>query len=85
MLGVLLDVLDKGVRQVRNQWKNGDLSKSRRDFSKAVQPYMVNPAKYAAEIQQLARIHHLINGNAVDLSSPKSDESSEEQQEEKTA
>ena len=70
MLGVLLDVLDKGRRQVRNQWKNGDLSKNRRDFAKAVAPYMVNPAKYAADIAQLAKQYGLINGNTVDLSDP---------------
>jgi hypothetical protein len=70
MLGVLLDVLDKGRRQVRNQWKNGDLSKSRRDFAKAVAPYMVNPAKYAADIAQLARQYGLVNGTTVDLSDP---------------
>jgi len=70
MLGVLLDVLDKGRRQVRNQWKNGDLSKNRRDFAKAVAPYMVNPAKYAVDIAQLAKQYGLINGNTVDLSDP---------------
>jgi hypothetical protein len=74
MLGVLLDVLDKGRRQVRNQWKNGDLSKSRRDFAKAVAPYMVNPAKYAVDIAQLAKQYGLINGNSVDLSDPTEEE-----------
>lgn len=68
LLGVMLDVLDKGKRQVQNQWKNGDLSKNRRNFAKAVQPYMANPAKYATEIQNLAKAHGLVNGNAVDLS-----------------
>jgi len=78
MLGVLLDVLDKGRRQVRNQWKNGDLSKSRRDFAKAVAPYMVNPAKYAADIAQLAKQYGLINGNTVDLSDPEAETDVEE-------
>jgi hypothetical protein len=78
MLGVLLDVLDKGRRQVRNQWKNGDLSKSRRDFAKAVAPYMVNPAKYAADIAQLARQYRLVNGTTVDLSDPTTEENDSE-------
>ena len=78
MLGVLLDVLDKGRRQVRNQWKNGDLSKSRRDFAKAVAPYMVNPAKYAVDIAQLAKQYGLINGNTVDLSDPAAETDVEE-------
>ena len=82
LLGVLLDVIDKGKRQLRNQWKNGDLSKNRRNFAKAVAPYMTNPAKYASEIQQLAKAHGLVNGNAVDLSSP---EPTEEQLEEMTS
>jgi len=78
MLGVLLDVLDKGRRQVRNQWKNGDLSKSRRDFAKAVAPYMVNPAKYAVDIAQLAKQYGLINGNTVDLSDPTAESDDQE-------
>ena len=78
MLGVLLDVLDKGRRQVRNQWKNGDLSKNRRDFAKAVAPYMVNPAKYAVDIAQLAKQYGLINGNTVDLSDPTAETDAEE-------
>jgi len=82
LLGVVLDVLDKGKRQVQNQWKNGDLSKNRRDFAKAVTPYMVNPAKYAAEINQLAKAHGLVNGTQVDLSDV---EQTEEQLEEATA
>jgi hypothetical protein len=88
LLGVLLDVLDKGKRQVQNQWKNRDLSKNRRDFAKAVAPYMANPAKYASEIQNLARAHGLVNGSIVDLSAvPESDSDtdSEEQLEEVTA
>jgi len=78
MLGVLLDVLDKGRRQVRNQWKNGDLSKNRRDFAKAVAPYMVNPAKYAVDIAQLAKQYGLINGSTVDLSDPEPEPESAE-------
>lgn len=78
MLGVLLDVLDKGRRQVRNQWKNGDLSKNRRDFAKAVAPYMVNPAKYAVDIAQLAKQYGLINGNTVDLSDPTAESDDQE-------
>lgn len=90
LLGVALDVIDKGKRQVKNQWKNGDLSKNRRDFAKAVAPYMVNPGKYASEIQTLARKFGLTNGTQVDLSSPESEESdaeelTEEQMEQATA
>jgi hypothetical protein len=70
MLGVLLDVLDKGNRQVRNQWKNGDLSKNRRDFAKQAAVYMSDPSKYAVELQQLAIKHGLVAGTQVDLSSP---------------
>jgi hypothetical protein len=70
LLGVLLDVLDKGKRQVQNQWKNGDLSKNRRNFAKAVAPYMTDPAKYLTEIQQLAKAHGMIKGTTVDLSAP---------------
>jgi hypothetical protein len=77
LLGVLLDVIDKGKRQVRNQWKNGDLSKNRRDFAKAVTPYMSNPGKYANEIAQLAKVHGLTNGTAVDLSDPESSDEPE--------
>ena len=85
LLGVLLDVVDKGKRQVKNQWKNGDLSKNRRDFAKAVTPYMSNPGKYAAEIAQLAKVHGLTNGTTVDLSDPEQDDLTEEQLEEITA
>jgi hypothetical protein len=89
LLGVMLDVLDKGKRQVQNQWKNGDLSKNRRNFAKAVGPYMSNPAKYATEIQNLARAHGLVSGTQVDLSEvpePEAPESlTEEQLEEATA
>ena len=81
MLGVLLDVLDKGRRQVRNQWKNGDLSKNRRNFAKTVAPYMVNPAKYAVDIAQLAKQYGLINGNTVDLSDPESVETDDQEPE----
>ena len=55
LLGVLLDVLDKGRRQVKNQWKNGDLSKNRRDFAKAIAVYMRDPVANAAAIQTEAR------------------------------
>jgi len=68
MLGVVLDVCDKGVRQVKNQWKNGDINKNRRMFSKEAAPYMRNPAKYAAEISQLAVKWGLVEGSQVDLS-----------------
>ena len=85
LLGVLLDVIDKGKRQVRNQWKNGDLSKNRRDFAKAVVPFMSNPAKYAVEIAALAKKHGLTNGTQVDLSEPESEELTEEQLEQATA
>jgi hypothetical protein len=70
MLGVVLDVCDKGVRQVKNQWKNGDINKNRRMFSKEAAPYMRNPAKYAAEISQLAVKWGLVEGSQVDLSDP---------------
>lgn len=70
LLGVVLDVLGKGIRQVRNQWKNGDLSKNRRDFAKSVTVYMADPAKYAKEIAALAKRHGLINGTVVDMSAP---------------
>jgi hypothetical protein len=78
LLGVMLDVLDKGKRQVQNQWKNGDLSKNRRNFAKAVAPYMSNPAKYASEIQQLAQAHGLVKGSVVDLSEAEPEPSEEE-------
>lgn len=86
--GVIMDILDKGIRQIRNQWKNGDLSKNRRDFAKAVAPYMVNPAKYAVEIAELAKRHGLVSGESVDLSTAEpepSDELTEEQLEQATA
>jgi hypothetical protein len=89
LLGVVLDVLDKGKRQVQNQWKNGDLSKNRRNFAKAVTVYMRDPAKYAAEIAQLARQHGLVNGTAVDLSEtveePETEEITEDELEQATA
>ncbi len=75
--GVILDILDKGIRQVRNQWKNGDLSKNRRDFAKTVAPYMINPAKYAADIAQLAKRYGLVNGEQVDLSDTTEEETDE--------
>jgi hypothetical protein len=78
MLGVLLDVLDKGKRQVRNQWKNGDLSKNRRDFAKAAAVYMSDPGKYAVELQQLAIKHGLVAGTQVDLSEPNGEPTEEE-------
>jgi hypothetical protein len=82
LLGVVLDVIDKGKSQVRNQWKNGDLSKNRRDFAKAVAPYMVDPAKFASEIAQLARKHGLVTGTQIDLSSkPANGEASESEAE----
>lgn len=66
--GVILDILDKGTRQIRNQWKNGDLSKNRRDFAKSVARYMTDPAKFATEIAELAKKHGLVKGTVVDLS-----------------
>src|SRR5438046_6700041 len=66
--GVILDILDKGIRQVRNQWKNGDLSKNQRNFAKAVTTYMTDPAKYAKEIAELALRHGLVKGTQVELS-----------------
>jgi len=74
MLGVLLDVLDKGRRQVRNQWKNGDLSKNQRGFAKQAAIYMSDPSKYAVELQQLAIKHGLVKGTQVDLSEPVEEE-----------
>jgi hypothetical protein len=70
LLGVLLDVIDKGQRQVKNQWKNGDLNKNRRDFSKAVLPYMRDAKKYAKEIEELAIRFGLVEGTQIDLSTP---------------
>lgn len=69
LLGVLLDVLDKGKRQVQNQWKNGDLSKNRRDFAKSAARYMADPVKFATELHALAVRYKLVTGTAVDLSS----------------
>lgn len=66
--GVVADILDKGTRQIRNQWKNGDLSKNRRDFAKSVARYMTDPAKFAVEIAELAKKHGLVKGSVVDLS-----------------
>jgi len=65
LLGVLLDVLDKGKRQVQNQWKNGDLSKNRRNFAKAVAPLLRDPVKNAAAISSLAIAHGLVSGGTV--------------------
>lgn len=85
LLGVLLDVIDKGIRQSRNQWKNGDLSKNRRDFAKAVAPYMRDPVKFAAEIQEYAVQFGMITGTPVELSAEPEPELTEEQLEEATA
>jgi hypothetical protein len=87
LLGVLLDVIDKGIRQTHNQWKNGDLSKNRRDFAKAVAPYMRDPVKYAAEIQALAVQYNMITGTPVELSQtePEPEELTDEQLEAATA
>jgi hypothetical protein len=90
LLGVLLDVIDKGKRQVKNQWKNGDISKDRREFSKAVTPFMRDPVKYAKEIQTLALRFNMITGQPVDLSDvpaeePAAPDLTEEQLEKATA
>jgi hypothetical protein len=87
LLGVLLDVLDKGIKQVQNQWRNGDLSKNRRNFAKAVAPLLRDPAKNAAAIASLAQAHGLVSGGTVvDMSSPEfEDELSNEQLEAATA
>jgi hypothetical protein len=89
LLGVLLDVIDKGKRQVRHQWKNGAINKDRREFSKAVAPFMRDPAKYAAEIQTLALRFNMVQGTPVDLSTPEesapADALTEEQLEAATA
>lgn len=74
LLGVLLDVLDKGKRQVQNQWKNGDLSKNRRDFAKSAARYMTDPVKFATELQALAIRYKMVAGTAVDLSSEPAEE-----------
>lgn len=85
LLGVLLDVIGKGIRQTHNQWKNGDLSKNRRDFAKAAAPYMRDPVKYAAEIQQLAIQYGMIAGTTVELSEEPEPEMTDEQLEAATA
>lgn len=86
LLGVLLDVTDKGTKQTRNQWKNGDLSKNRRDFAKAVAPFMRDPVKFAVEIQEMARSYGMIAGTPVDLSENEPEpELTDEQLEEATA
>jgi hypothetical protein len=85
LLGVLLDVIDKGKRQVRNQWKNGDISKDRRDFAKAVAPYMRDPVANAVEIQKLAVQYNMITGTPVELSESPEPDLTEEQLEKATA
>lgn len=67
LLGVLLDVLDKGKRQVKTQWRNGDLNKDRREFAKAAVPYMRDTVKYAKELQELAIKYGIIAGSPVNL------------------
>ena len=84
MIGVVLDVLDKGTNQVRNQWKNGDLNKNRRLFSKEAAPYMRDPAKYAKELHALALRYGLVDGTPVELSAPATPELSEEDLEKAT-
>jgi len=70
LLGVILDVVDKGTRTVRNQWKNMDTNKNRREFTKAITPLMRDPVKNAAEIQRLAKHFNIIasGGTQVDMS-----------------
>ena len=70
LLGVLLNVIDKGTSQQRNQWKNGDLSKNRRDFAKLAAPYMVDTVKYSKEIKELAVRFGLVPGTPVHMASP---------------
>jgi hypothetical protein len=72
--GVILDILDKGIRQIRNQWKNGDLSKNQRNFAKSVAVYMSDPSKYSKEIAALAVRHGLVKGTQVELSAPSAPE-----------
>lgn len=68
MLGVLLDVLDKGTRQVRNQWKNVDKAKDNRKFAEAIAPFMADPVTNAAEITRIATLYGKIKGTPVELS-----------------
>jgi hypothetical protein len=79
--GVVLHLLDKGISLTRNYWKNVDRNKNRRDFAKAVTPFILNPVKYAAEIQELARKFGFVAGGKVDMSAvdePDSDENKTE-------
>lgn len=85
--GVVLHLIDKGISLTRNYWKNVDRNKNRRDFAKAVTPFILNPVKYAAEIQELAKRFGFVKGQAVDLSAadePDVDELTDEQLEELT-
>jgi len=66
--GVVLHLLDKGISITRNYWKNVDRNKNRRDFAKAVTPFILNPVKYAAEIQELAARFGFVKGGQVDMS-----------------
>jgi hypothetical protein len=66
--GVILHLLDKGISLTRNYWKNVDRNKNRRDFAKAVTPFILNPVKYEAEIRELARKFGFVKGGQVDLS-----------------
>lgn len=81
--GVILHLLDKGTSLTRNYWKNVDRNKNRRDFAKAVTPFILNPVKYASEIQELAKKFGFVKGGAVDMSAvdePDEDEELTEQQ-----
>ena len=85
LTGVLLDVIDKGIRTVRNQWKNGDVNKDRREFSKKAAAFMSDPAKYAKELIQLAAKYNLVKGQQVELSEAPEEELTEEQLEAATS
>lgn len=77
-LGVLLDVLDKGIRQVRNQWKNVDKAKNNRKFADSIAPYMTDPVANAAEIMRIAAQYGKIKGTPVELSAPSEEPEVEE-------
>ena len=66
--GVMVHVIDKGIIQTRNYWKNLDRNKAQKQFAKEVTKYMANPTKFAKEIKEAAERHGLIEGTPVDLS-----------------
>ena len=70
LMGVLLDVIDKGKRTVRYHFKYSDAQKGNRDFTKAITPLMADPIGNAEEIRKIALKYGKIKGTQVDLSTP---------------